>query len=88
MDDFFSYDVVNWGKPFERNEQVKKDPVGNEVLIKITASGLCHSDIHIRKGFFDLVAAVRKIPKVIGYEDKEILDIEIPIAKKLRYWES
>ena len=40
------------------------------------------------KGFFDLVAAVRKIPKVIGYEDKEILDIEIPIAKKLRYWES
>lgn len=40
------------------------------------------------KGIFDLVAAVRKIPKVIGYEDKEILDIEIPIAKKLRYWES
>ena len=63
MDDFFSYDVVNWGKPFERNEQVKKDPVGNEVLIKITASGLCHSDIHIRKGFFDL-GELMACPKV------------------------
>ena len=76
MDDFFSYDVVNWGKPFERNEQVKKDPVGNEVLIKITASGLCHSDIHIRKGFFDLgekgIHSMEqrgaKLPVTIGHE--------------------
>ena len=76
MDDFFSYDVVNWGKPFERNQQVKKDPVGNEVLIKITASGLCHSDIHIRKGFFDLgekgihtlEQRGAKLPVTIGHE--------------------
>jgi len=76
MDDFFSYDVVNWGKPFKRNQQVKKDPVGNEVLIKITASGLCHSDIHIRKGFFDLgekgihtlEQRGAKLPVTIGHE--------------------
>ena len=76
MNDFFSYDVVNWGKPFERNEQVKKDPVGNEVLIKIIASGLCHSDIHIRKGFFDLgekgIHSMEqrgaKLPVTIGHE--------------------
>jgi len=76
MSNFFSYDIVKWGKPFEKNDQVKSDPIGKEVLIKVTASGLCHSDIHIRKGFFDLgekgtfsmEQRGAKLPVTIGHE--------------------
>jgi len=76
MNNFFSYDIVKWGKPFEKNDQVKSDPIGKEVLIKVTASGLCHSDIHIRKGFFDLgekgtfsmEQRGAKLPVTIGHE--------------------
>ena len=38
-------------------------------------------------GLNNLVKVVRKIPKVYGTETKKILDIEIPVADKLRYWE-
>jgi N-acetylneuraminate synthase len=38
-------------------------------------------------GLREVVSAVRKIPKVIGNEDKIIFDCEVEVAKKLRYWE-
>ena len=39
------------------------------------------------KGLEQLVSIIRKIPIVIGKEDKKMLDCEIEVAKKLRYWE-
>ena len=30
---------------------------------------------------------LRKIPTIIGKEEKHILDIEKEVAQKLRYWE-
>jgi len=38
-------------------------------------------------GLREVVSTVRKIPKVIGNEDKIIFDCEVEVAKKLRYWE-
>ena len=38
-------------------------------------------------GLRELVSTVRKIPTVIGNEDKMIFDCEVEVAKKLRYWE-
>ena len=38
-------------------------------------------------GLSQLVSTVRKIPIVIGSEDKKMFDCEIEVAKKLRYWE-
>jgi D-arabinose 1-dehydrogenase-like Zn-dependent alcohol dehydrogenase len=29
-------------------------PAGTEVVVRITASGLCHSDLHVQDGYFDL----------------------------------
>jgi N-acetylneuraminate synthase len=40
-----------------------------------------------QRGLEELVSVVRKIPAVIGNEDKKILNCEIDVAKKLRYWE-
>ena len=40
-----------------------------------------------QRGLEELVSVVRKIPAVIGNQDKKILNCEIDVAKKLRYWE-
>jgi N-acetylneuraminate synthase len=38
-------------------------------------------------GLKQLVTSVNKIPIVVGNDDKKILNEEIKVAKKLRYWE-
>jgi D-arabinose 1-dehydrogenase-like Zn-dependent alcohol dehydrogenase len=49
-----SYDVVEWGKPLERIERATPMPKSTEVLVKLKYCGVCHSDVHIRDGYFDL----------------------------------
>ncbi len=49
-----SYDVVRFGAPLERFERPTPTPTGTEVLLKVIAAGVCHSDIHIRSGEYDL----------------------------------
>jgi D-arabinose 1-dehydrogenase-like Zn-dependent alcohol dehydrogenase len=49
-----SYDVVEWGKPLQRRERPLPPLRGTEVLIKLKYCGICHSDVHIRDGYFDL----------------------------------
>jgi len=49
-----SYDVVEWGKPLEKIERQTPRPAGTEVLVKLKYCGVCHSDVHIRDGYFDL----------------------------------
>lgn len=54
MATYTSYDLVDWDKPFEARERPMPVPQGTEVLVRIRRSGVCHSDIHIAEGFFDL----------------------------------
>ncbi len=49
-----SYQVTEFGKPLELREYENPIPKGKEVLIKISACGVCHSDLHLAEGFFDL----------------------------------
>ncbi len=49
-----SYDVVEWGKPLKKSERETPKPTGAEVLLKLKYCGVCHSDAHIRDGYFDL----------------------------------
>jgi D-arabinose 1-dehydrogenase-like Zn-dependent alcohol dehydrogenase len=49
-----SYDVVEWGKPLRKSERATPAPAGTEVLVKLKYCGVCHSDAHIRDGYFDL----------------------------------
>lgn len=50
----FSYDVVEWGKPLQKREYPTPQPTGTEVLLKLKYCGVCHSDVHIRDGYFDM----------------------------------
>ncbi|MBM84754.1 MAG: zinc-binding dehydrogenase [Rhodospirillaceae bacterium] len=49
-----AYQITQWGAPLKEREIEIPAPKGTEVLIKVTACGVCHSDIHIWDGFFDM----------------------------------
>lgn len=49
-----SYDLTQFGAPLERNERPTPQPQGTEVLVRVLAAGVCHSDIHIRHGYYEM----------------------------------
>jgi len=49
-----SYDVIEHGRPLQKVMRETPSPKGTEVLVRITRSGVCHSDLHIWDGYFDL----------------------------------
>jgi len=63
-----SYDVVEWGKPLERIERKTPPPCGTEVLVRLKYCGVCHSDVHIRDGYFDLGGGKRLYMSERGME--------------------
>jgi D-arabinose 1-dehydrogenase-like Zn-dependent alcohol dehydrogenase len=71
-----SYDVVEWGQPLEEIERKTPRPQGTEVLVKLKYCGVCHSDVHIRDGYFDLGGGKRLLmtergmhpPVTLGHE--------------------
>ena len=54
MKNYTSYDLIEWGKPFKKSQHALPEPTLSEVLIWVTAAGLCHSDLHVQKGYMDL----------------------------------
>ena len=46
--------VVETGKPLKELELPTPEPKGAEVLLEVTHAGVCHSDLHIWEGEYDL----------------------------------
>ena len=46
--------VVENGAPLQHIELPTPEPKGTEVLIEVTHCGVCHSDLHIWEGYYDL----------------------------------
>ncbi len=46
--------IVEWGQPLAVRESPTPEPKGAEVLVQVEACGVCHSDVHIWDGYFDL----------------------------------
>jgi len=46
--------IIEWGKPLEARDYPDPEPRGEEVLLRVEAAGVCHSDVHIWDGHFDL----------------------------------
>jgi len=59
------------------NTQPTPTPAGSEVLLKVLAAGVCHSDLHLSDGYFDLGGGKRlsvvdrgmKLPVTLGHEN-------------------
>jgi len=61
-----SWDIVEHGKPLQKAMKDTPRPQGTEVLMRITRSGVCHSDLHIWDGYFDLGGGKRFYVKERG----------------------
>ncbi|HEY4735836.1 MAG TPA: alcohol dehydrogenase catalytic domain-containing protein [Xanthobacteraceae bacterium] len=65
------------GEPLQAKEQPTPQPTGSEVLLKTLAAGVCHSDLHLADGWFDLGGGKRlsladrgmKLPVTLGHEN-------------------
>ncbi|PHK95484.1 alcohol dehydrogenase [Pseudoroseomonas rhizosphaerae] len=49
-----AYAVVENGKPLQRMELPTPEPQGEQVLLEVTHAGVCHSDLHIWEGEYDM----------------------------------
>jgi D-arabinose 1-dehydrogenase-like Zn-dependent alcohol dehydrogenase len=71
------FQVCTCGQPLQLNEQPTPTPKGTEVLLKVLAAGVCHSDLHLADGWFDLGGGKRmsladrgmKLPVTLGHEN-------------------
>jgi propanol-preferring alcohol dehydrogenase len=45
---------MHHGKPLELIEKPIPEPTGTEVLLKVKAAGLCHTDLHLWEGHYEL----------------------------------
>lgn len=70
-----SYRVTTFGAPLTLQSEPNPVPKGREVLVRVTGCGVCHSDVHLHEGSFDLGGG-RKIdmtrslglPRTLGHE--------------------
>ena len=46
--------VVENGQPLKEIELPTPEPTGTEVLLEVTHCGVCHSDLHIWEGYYDV----------------------------------
>jgi D-arabinose 1-dehydrogenase-like Zn-dependent alcohol dehydrogenase len=71
-----SYDVAECGAPLKLFERPTPRPQGSEVLLRVLAAGVCHSDIHFWEGHYDLGGGKRlqltergmRLPLTMGHE--------------------
>ena len=84
-----SYDVIEHGKPLQRVLKATPVPKGTEVLVRVTRSGVCHSDLHIWDGYFDLGGGKKfwvkdrgcVPPFTMGHEPFGVVEAMGPAAK-------
>jgi len=68
--------IVEFGKPLESRDYETPTPQGTEVLLKVSACGVCHSDLHLWEGYFDMGGGQKldladrgmKLPFTMGHE--------------------
>ena len=80
--------LVDYGKPLQATEAATPTPLGTEVLLRVSHCGVCHSDIHLQDGYFDLgggqkldVRGNRPMPFTLGHEIAGTVEAAGPDAK-------
>jgi propanol-preferring alcohol dehydrogenase len=48
------YCVIHHGQPLERVDKPVPTPQGTQVLVKVRSAGLCHTDLHLWEGHYDI----------------------------------
>ena len=87
-----SWQITEHGKPLQKVINETPRPKGTEVLVRITRSGVCHSDLHIWDGYFDWGGGKRFYvkdrgcvpPFTLGHEPFGVVEALGPRAKGVK----
>ena len=70
-----SYQIESFGKPLSEVLRDTPAPQGSEVIVRVHSCGVCHSDVHLHDGYFDLgggnkidMARTMGLPRTLGHE--------------------
>ncbi|WP_158814022.1 alcohol dehydrogenase [Methylocapsa sp. S129] len=86
-----SYQLVDFGAPLRETDLPNPQPSGHEVVLAVRAVGVCHSDLHLWDGEYDLGAGKRlmlrdrgiKLPLTMGHETAgEIVAIGVDVKDR------
>jgi D-arabinose 1-dehydrogenase-like Zn-dependent alcohol dehydrogenase len=76
-----SYKLTEFKAPLTEAIESPPAPKGTQVLLRVNACGVCHSDLHVADGYFDLgagrkldLAPAVKLPRILGHEIAGIVE--------------
>ena len=79
--------IVDYGAPLELIVRKAPNPTGTQVLLRVTHCGVCHSDIHLHDGYFDLggnrkadLSTGHQLPFTMGHEIRGTIEALGPNA--------
>jgi D-arabinose 1-dehydrogenase-like Zn-dependent alcohol dehydrogenase len=81
MSKFHRQSLVAYGQPLCETIADRPTPRGSEVLVRVECCGVCHSDLHIQDGYFDLgggkqldITKDRPLPFTLGHEIAGVIE--------------
>ena len=70
-----SHQLTAFGAPLEARDSEASEPTGTEMLLEVRAAGMCHSDVHLWEGYYDLGGGKQSkmegrvpLPQTMGHE--------------------
>ena len=80
--------IKQFGEPLTLEERTDLSPQGSEVILKVVAAGVCHTDVHLRSGGYDIGHGERldfakrgfKLPLTLGHETVGVIEAAGPEA--------
>ena len=86
--------LIDYGQPLQATTAEIPVPKGTEVVVKISHCGVCHSDIHLQDGYFDMgggkqldVKSGRELPFTLGHEIAGTIEAVGPDAEGVKVGE-
>lgn len=82
---------TDYGVPLCEAVSERPTPTGSEVLVRVGHCGVCHSDLHLHEGYFDLgggrrleLAGGRPLPFALGHEIEGAIEAAGPDADEAK----
>lgn len=57
-----------FGEPIKMEDVPSPEPGVGDVLVRVAACGVCHSDLHLALGEWELLRPITKLPLILGHE--------------------
>jgi propanol-preferring alcohol dehydrogenase len=81
MTQFHRQSLVAYGQPLCETVADLATPRGSEVLVRVSCCGVCHSDLHLQDGYFELggerrldITKDRPLPFTLGHEIAGVIE--------------